>query len=183
MSDWKHQEQREEMARREVGNTRILPALSRILIILFLLIILSVPLIQHISEIRDYVAGERHSLLPQVYDVFSLLPAALTAPANSGSYGIISRVFTVNRHLLKEMKGFEETLDDQSVIGKWIRPKIQYVLTAWFGAGNEKAYCGEKPWLFYRPGVDYLTGPSFLHPVQLSEASGGRQRMGHAHRA
>jgi alginate O-acetyltransferase complex protein AlgJ len=65
------------------------------------------------------------------------------------------------------MKGFEEALDDQSVIGKWIRPKIQYALTAWLGAGNEKAYCGEQPWLFYRPGVDYLSGAPFLHPVQL----------------
>jgi alginate O-acetyltransferase complex protein AlgJ len=71
------------------------------------------------------------------------------------------------------MKGFEEALDDQSVIGKWIRPKIQYVLTAWLGAGNEKAYGGVQPWLFYRPGVDYLSGPPFLHPVQLQKRSAG----------
>jgi len=169
MSDWKLQEQREELARREVGNTRIDPALSWILIILFLLIILSVPLAQHVSEIRDHVSGKKRFPLPQVYDVFSLLPTALEVTSNSESSGIISRVFMVNRHLLKEMKGLEETLDDQSVIGKWIRPKIQFILTAWFGAGNEKAYCGEKPWLFYRPGVDYLSGHPFLHPVQLKK--------------
>jgi hypothetical protein len=173
MSDWDLQERREEMARREVGHTLIRPALSRVLIILFLLIILSVPLVQHVSELRDYAAGERRSLLPQVYDVFSLFPAALKAPGDSGSSGILSRVFAVNRSLLKEMKGFEETLDDQSVIGKRIRPKVQYVLTAWLGAGNEKAYCGEKPWLFYRPGVDYLSGPSFLHPVRLRKRAAG----------
>jgi alginate O-acetyltransferase complex protein AlgJ len=79
----------------------------------------------------------------------------------------------VNRHLLKEMKGYEETLDDQSVIGKTIRPKIQYVLTAWLGAGNEKAYRGETPWLFYRPGVDYLSGPPFLLPAQLRKRMAG----------
>ncbi len=173
MSDWELQDRREEMARREVGHTQIRPALSWGLIIFFLLVILSVPLVQHIAEFRDYAAGERRSLLPQVYDVFSLLPAAMKAPADSGSSGILSRVFAVNRHLLKEMKGFEETLDDQSVIGKWIRPKIQYVLTAWLGAGNEKAYCGEQPWLFYRPGVDYLSGPPFLHPVQLQKRAAG----------
>ena len=173
MSDWELQERREEMARREVGHTQIRPALSWGLIILFLLVILSVPLVQHISEFRDYAAGERRSLLPQVYDVFSLFPAVVKAPADSGSSGILSRVFAVNRSLLKEMKGFEEALDDQSVIGKWIRPKIQYVLTAWLGAGNEKAYCGEQPWLFYRPGVDYLSGPPFLHPVQLRKRAGG----------
>ena len=169
MSDWELQERREEMARREVGHTRVRPALSWCLIILFLLVILSVPLVQHVSELRDYAAGKRRSLLPQAYDVFSLFPTAVKAPGESGSSGggILSRLFAVNRHLLKEMKGFEETLDDQSVIGKWIRPKTQHVLTAWLGAGNEKAYCGERPWIFYRPEVDYLSGPPFLHPIQL----------------
>lgn len=167
MSDWEHQERREEMARREVGHTRISGSLSRGLVIVFLLIILSVPLVQHISEFRDYAAGTRRSLLPQAYDVFSLLPAAVRASGDFGSSGIISRVFAVNRSLLKEMKGFEEALDDQAVIGKWIRPKIQHVLTAWLGAGNEKAYCGEQPWLFYRPGIDYLSGAPFLHAAQL----------------
>jgi hypothetical protein len=168
MSDWEFQDRREEMARREVGHTSIRPALSRGLIVFFLLVILLVPLVQHIAEFRDHAAGEMRSPLPQVYDVFSLLPAAVKASGDSGPVsGILSRVFTVNRHLLKEMKGFEETLDDRSVIGKWIRPKIQYLLTAWLGAGNEKAYCGEQPWLFYRPGVDYLSGLPFLDPVHL----------------
>ena len=173
MSDWELQDQREEMARREAGHTLIGPGLSRGLIILFLLVILSVPLVQHIAEFRDYAEGKRRSLLPQVYDVFSLLPAAMTASGDSGSLGVISRVFSVNRHLLKEMKGFEEALDDQSFIGKWVRPKIQYVLTAWLGAGNEKAYCGVQPWLFYRPGVDYLSGPPFLDPTQLQKRAAG----------
>ena len=161
------------MARREAGHTLIRPGLSWGLIILFLLVILSVPLVQHVAEFRDYAEGTRRSLLPQVYDVFSILPAAMTASGDSGSSGILSRVFMVNRHLLKEMKGFEEALDDQSFIGKWVRPKIQYVLTAWLGAGNEKAYCGVQPWLFYRPGVDYLSGPPFLDPVQLQKRAAG----------
>ncbi len=161
------------MARREVGHTLIRPGLSWGLIILFLFVILSVPLVQHVTEISDHATGKRRSPLPQVYDVFSLLSAAMTASGDSGSSGVVSRVFAVNRHLLKEMKGFEEALDDQSVIGKWIRPKIQYVLTAWLGAGNEKAYCGVQPWLFYRPGVDYLVGPPFLDPIQLKKRAAG----------
>jgi alginate O-acetyltransferase complex protein AlgJ len=173
MSDWEFQKRREEMARKEVGYTLISNALSRILIILFLLIIFSVSIVQQVSEFNNYIAGKSRSLLPQVYDVFSLLPLALKKSADTESSGIISRIFEVNRNLLKEIKGFEEKLDDQSVIGKWIRPKVQYVLTAWLGAGNEKAYCGDKPWLYYRPGVDYLTGPPFLHPVQLRKRTTG----------
>ena len=140
MNDWELQDRREEMARREVGHTLIRPRLSRGLIVFFLFVILSVPLVQHVAEFRDHAAGERRSPLPQVYDVFSLLPAAMTASGDSGSpSGLLARIFMVNRHLLKEMKGFEEALDDQSIVGRWIRPKIQYVLTAWLGAGNEKA--------------------------------------------
>jgi hypothetical protein len=172
MSDWEFQDRREEMARREVGHTSIHPSLSRGLIVFFLLVILLVPLVQHIAEFRAYTAGERRFPLPQVYDVFSLLPAAMKASDDSASSGVISHVFAVNRHLLKEMKGFEETLDDQSVIGKWVRPKIQYLLTG-LGVGNEKAYCGDQPWLFYRPGVDYLSGPPFLQPDQLKRRAAG----------
>lgn len=178
MSDWELQDRREEMARREVGRTSIHSALSWGIIILFLLVILSVPLVQHVAEFKDYAEGKRRSLLPQVYDLFSLLPDAMTASGDSGSSGILSHIFAVNRHLLKEMKGFEETLDDRSVIGKWIRPKIQYILTAWLGAGNEKAYCGEQPWLFYRPGVDYLSGPPFLDPVHLQKSTAGVSEWG-----
>ena len=172
MSDWKHQELREETARREVGHTRIAPALSRVIIALFLIVILSVPAVQHLSEFRSFLSGERRSPLPQAWDVFSLLPAAMKASGTAGS-SWIENVFTVNRNLLKEMKKYEETLDDRSTIGKWLRPRIQHVLTAWLGAGNEKAYCGSRPWLFYRPGVDYLAGPPFLDPVQLRKRGTG----------
>ena len=32
------------------------------------------------------------------------------------------------------------------------------------GAGNEQVYLGRAGWLFYRPDVDYVTGPPFLDP-------------------
>lgn len=166
MRDWELQERREEMAKREAGHTLIRPALSWGLIVLFLFVIFAVPVVQQVAEFRDPGAGERQRPLPQVYDLFTLLPAAMKASGDTGSSGVFSRVFAVNRHLLREMKGFEEALDDRSVVGKWVRPRIQYLLTA-LGAGNEKAYCGVPPWLFYRPGIDYLTGPPFLDPVRL----------------
>ncbi len=42
------------------------------------------------------------------------------------------------------------------------------MLAAWLGAGNEKVYCGQAGWLFYRPDLDYLTGAGFLNPKQLA---------------
>ncbi|MCL2669805.1 MAG: hypothetical protein FWE89_03880, partial [Syntrophaceae bacterium] len=161
------------MARREVGYTQIRPIHSRILVLLFLVIIFSVPLIEHLAAFRDYVAGERRSPLPQAYEALTLLPEALKAQAVSETSGLLPRVFAVNRILLKEMMEFEETLDDQSIAGKWLRPQVQSILTGWFGAGNEKAYCGENSWLFYRPDVDYLSGAPFLDPAQLRKRVAG----------
>ena len=74
MGDWDFQDRREEMARREVGHTQIRPALSRSLVLLFLLIILSVPVVEHLSALREYAARERSRPLPHAYEIFSLLP-------------------------------------------------------------------------------------------------------------
>jgi alginate O-acetyltransferase complex protein AlgJ len=43
------------------------------------------------------------------------------------------------------------------------------VLTGKLGAGNEQVYLGRGTWLFYRPDVDYITGPPFLDPSQLRQ--------------
>jgi alginate O-acetyltransferase complex protein AlgJ len=169
MREWELQERREEMARTEVGHTRIHPVLARCLVFFFIMAILCVPLVQHLAEFSDYRAGKRPSPWPQAYEVFPLLPTAMKEAGDAGA-DAFSRVFAVNRRLLKAMKEYEDALDDRSVIGKGIRPRIQHLLTR-LGAGNEKAYCGLRPWLFYRPGVDYLSGPPFLDPAQLRKRS------------
>jgi alginate O-acetyltransferase complex protein AlgJ len=44
------------------------------------------------------------------------------------------------------------------------------------GSGNEKGYVGRQRWLFYRPGIDYCTGPGFLNPRHMARrAESGRQ--------
>ena len=62
------------------------------------------------------------------------------------------------------MSAFEAALEDQSVIGRALRPPTQRVLSGWLGAGNERVYIGREGWLFYRPDVEYLTGRGFLDP-------------------
>ena len=47
-------------------------------------------------------------------------------------------------------------------------PPTQLQLSRHLGVGNENAYVGRDGWLFYRPGVDYLTGTGFLDPQQLA---------------
>ncbi len=45
------------------------------------------------------------------------------------------------------------------------------------GLGNEKAYVGRNGWLFYRPDVDYLTGPGFLSPAALNGGESRAQQL------
>lgn len=61
---------------------------------------------------------------------------------------------------------FERDLEDSSVIGAAVLPRVQSLLVS-VGAGNEQAYVGPDGWLFYRPGFDYVTGRGFLAPSVL----------------
>lgn len=61
-----------------------------------------------------------------------------------------------------ELKTAQKTIEQESALSQWLLPRVQLPLTAWLGAGNEQAYCGQDGWLFYRPDVEHLTGPPFL---------------------
>src|SRR4029077_16426265 len=63
-----------------------------------------------------------------------------------------------------ELKAAEKELETESVVSEWLLPRVQASLSAYLGAGNEQVYLGRDRWLFYRPDVDYVTGPPFLEP-------------------
>ena len=65
------------------------------------------------------------------------------------------------------MKAAEKSIESESVVSAWLLPRVQSVLTGKLHAGNEQVYLGRDSWLFYRPDVDYITGPPFLDPAQM----------------
>ena len=157
---------REEVARIEIGHTKMTPAMGWALVIFFAAVTAAVPVLQHVREIADYAAGLRGSPLPQSYDIFMSATKAikvLTSPAPSAR-----RVFDSGRFMLGEIKRYEEDLEQQSVFASFVLPRTQEILTR-TGLGNEQAYCGRDGWLFYRPGIDYVMGPAFLDPKQLAK--------------
>ena len=122
------------------------------------------PLIQLVMELRSPHAGKGLAM----FDVFKTLPSTER----------IRRVASVRDvwHLLpraEDIKSAEKLLETDSVVSQWLLPRVQSVLTGTLRAGNEQVYPGREGWLFYRPDVDYVTGPGFLAPERL------RQR-GHA---
>jgi len=58
---------------------------------------------------------------------------------------------------------FERGLEDDSIVGGWLLPRLQAFYTGTFGLGNEQVYTGRDGSLYYRPDVDYVIGPDFLN--------------------
>ncbi|PCJ51460.1 MAG: hypothetical protein COA79_26210 [Planctomycetota bacterium] len=155
---------REEIAAIEVGVTEIDPKTAWTMIVLFLVIIFSVPLLQLILDIKNPDQS------PQVFEIKKLLP---TSKEISSIKGFASGS-TVNNRILREINSFEEDLENNSILQKTLLAPAQEFLSGVLKAGNEKAYCGKNGWLFYRPGIDHLTQKGFLDPkVMKSRAKSG----------
>jgi hypothetical protein len=55
------------------------------------------------------------------------------------------------------LRAYERQLEEESVIARNLRPMAQYARFAWFKDGGDQAVLGRDGWLFYGPGLDYLT--------------------------
>jgi alginate O-acetyltransferase complex protein AlgJ len=78
------------------------------------------------------------------------------------------QIVAANRAVLARLEALERRLEQEAVIGRALRPYAQWLLTGVLGAGNERVYPGRDGWLFYRPDVEYVTGPGFLDEGSLA---------------
>jgi alginate O-acetyltransferase complex protein AlgJ len=166
---------REEIAKREIGRTEISPALAWVMVAVFLTTIIAVPTTQSIQEIAHKGTTTRDSRWPGWCGIASTFDGVTKSYRNTkGSR--FTRVVAANARLLKNLHDFEGRLEDESFLTRRLLAPTQYWLTRAGGLGNEKAYVGLDRWLFYRPGVDYVTGPGFLEPAVIARrASGGNE--------
>ena len=75
-------------------------------------------------------------------------------------------VFT-RRPTRASLHAFEQALESRSAVKQAVQPRLQELLTATAAVGNDRAVPGDSGWLFYQPGLDYVTGPGFLDPALL----------------
>ena len=156
---------REEIAKREIGVTAVSPAVAWFLLVAFLIALGIVPLFEWA---RTRATGEAASAWSHLTELGNRVPATLAqAGAPDAPVGWWRRLVAVNREVLAALTAFENALEDESHLGRLLRPPTQWVLSGWLGAGNERAYVGRDGWLFYRPDVDYVTSRGFLQPSQL----------------
>ena len=154
---------REEVAWIEVGHTAVSRAVARALFVFFLAAIAVVPIAEW--ALRPAAGGLAPAAWSRLFGSPSVSVAAYQQ-ASPGA-GVWDRMIAANRAGLEEIAAFESALEDESMLGRTLRPPAQRILSGWLGAGNERVYVGRERWLFYRPDVEYITGPGFLDPVVL----------------
>jgi alginate O-acetyltransferase complex protein AlgJ len=157
---------REEQALAEMARTSLSPACRAVWMVLFLSLLLFVPLFQTADELVQYARGFRPDAVPGWARLNPLFRSARrTFLEAEGSVPV--RLIEANRAMLREMNAYETRLEDESWLSRLVLPQAQGVFVRSFKLGNEKAYCGHKGELFYRPDVDFVAGPGFLDPVQM----------------
>src|SRR3954465_1427172 len=143
---------REQEAEMALKNSAFTGGARLVLIILFLVTILSVPTIQFAYEMRTPRPENRAG----TFNIYKAYPAWKKIRAVRGprdAWRLLPRA--------AELKAAEKELETDSIVSEWLLPRVQLALVK-LGAGNEQVYLGRDGWLFYRPDVDYVTGPGFL---------------------
>ena len=156
---------REEIAKIEIGHTAVSPSVARGLTVFFLICIVLVPLIEIVIP-HWMPEGQVATVWSRLTDIPSQMSAAVQADVARGNTSVWKRALAANRTALSGLAAFENALEDESVLGRTLRPPAQLVLSGWLGAGNERVYVGRAEdnarWLFYRPDLEYLTSRGFL---------------------
>jgi hypothetical protein len=156
---------REEMALAEIEHTAVSASTARVLLAAFLAAIVVVPAAE-LAVVRSLGVDGIETAWSQLAAVPGNIRSHL---AGEPGASVWSRVVAANRILLDGLTGFERALENESLIGRTLRPPAQLVMTERLGAGNERVYRGRDGWLFYRPDVEYITGRGFLEPARLEQ--------------
>src|ERR1700730_875125 len=149
---------REKEAKLALKATLFTPGACMLLVALFLLTLGAVPILQLAIEIQTPRAS---GSLP-MFDFFKILPGWAkigTVRSPIELWDLLPRA--------DQIKSAERAIENESVVSAWLQPRVQAILTEDLHAGTEQVYPGRDRWLFYRPDVDYITGPSFLDSAQL----------------
>jgi SGNH hydrolase-like domain, acetyltransferase AlgX len=80
----------------------------------------------------------------------------IAVEARQGAWPAALAVFK-QRPTPKNLRAFENALQDRSVTARQLRPVVQAAQFLLLGDAGEKALVGPAGWLFYQPGVSYLT--------------------------
>lgn len=168
---------REGVALAEIGSTEVSGAVKWFLLLAFLCTIAAVPVAQCLWELStEQQGGAKPALLS--LDIFSYPDQDRDREElrlrQSGIGYSIALTQLYNARTIENARKFESTLEEESWLLKALGAEVESVLIGMLGAGSRDVYCGRDGWLFFRPTIEYLTGPGFLSPDALA----GRAKAG-----
>ena len=99
--------------------------------------------------------------------LIALVPLAQAAIELRGEGWVQALDVFTRRPTRAALHAFEDALENQAAVKQAVQPRIQAALTAAARVGNDRTVPGDGGWLFYQPGLDYVTGPGFLDPGLL----------------
>lgn len=151
-------------AHREVGATTITTSLARIMTGLFLVSIAWIPLFQNWSETE-----RREQWVGESMRIDQTLPSADSVRYELGNG--FSGLLGLSRGVRTSLDQFENQQEQDAILNKLFAPILNRGAADIRSDMNESVYRGHAGWLFYRPSIDYITGPGFLDPKVLRSRS------------
>ena len=147
----------------EIEHTAVSPFIVRLLMACFFTAITLVP-VGEVVVARVWPDESIAAAWAHLSGIPREVAAYLAGAAGSNLW---DRVVATNRIAMTGLSGFERALENESFIGRTLRPPAQFVMTGWLGAGNERVYPGHDGWLFYRQDVEHLTRAGFLDHAEM----------------
>ncbi len=145
--------------------TRVERSSAWILVGPFLLILFSVPLLQ----IGGFGPGSgRPDAGPAKAALRELAGAAqpVHGQSRAGAVALGSRILGAIPSA-ETLRSWESRLESGSGLRGFVQGRTQSFLTGVLGVGNSKVFVGEKGWLYYQPGLDFVAGPAISDPDAL----------------
>ncbi len=131
-----------------------------LLLALFLALILLPGLLQPAFELGGWFDREGGRAGEVVRDR-SVQELDILRKAPLGLPGLAGSEKGQGRSLLRHIQEYEKALEKRSVLSAAAQPWVQWAQLASARQGNEKVMLGRGGWLFYRPCVEFVTGPAF----------------------
>lgn len=162
---------RERQALEEVGVTDVSQLSAWLGIFAFLITVFGVPLCEPIAgRLGEAQQGPDDVVTSSSLVIFRDLGSRMSSIVGTlREDGIVA----TNRALQVAMDEFEERLEEESFLRRWLLPGVQWRLAATVGLGNEQVYVGRDGWLFFRSDLDHVTGPGFLDPEVMERRRRG----------